>query len=61
MALHGTFDFSLFVMGYLEFAYSIDSAVFMIFSLVTPVAITIAGVVWAYVSFNKVGSVCSVS
>lgn len=52
--LHGAFDFALFLMGYLQFAYNIQSVAFVAFSFITPIAITIAGLVWACRAFKKV-------
>lgn len=56
--LHGAFDFALFLMGYLQFAYDIQQSVaFVAFSFITPIAITIAGLVWACRAFKKVSFV----
>lgn len=54
IALHGSFDFILFLMGAIQAAFEIESIAFEVFSYILPVLITIGGVYWAYVSFNKV-------
>lgn len=56
IALHGTFDFLLFVMGYVALAYQIETLWFAILSIVVPVAITIGGIVWAVRSYKNVGN-----
>ncbi len=54
LLLHGTFDFALFLLGFLEFAYNIQSVAFAVVSFVTPIAITLAGIFWARREFHKV-------
>jgi hypothetical protein len=50
--LHGTFDFVLFLMGTLQFAYNLHGL--EIASFVVAAIITIAGAMYAYYKFNKV-------
>ncbi len=52
--LHGSFDFALFFLGFLEYAYGLDSLAFGVASFVTPIAITVGGVLWAWKDFKTV-------
>lgn len=54
IALHGTFDFFLFLMAALQVVYEIKSVAFDVCTMVVPFLITIAGIVWAYYAFNHV-------
>jgi Cys-rich protein (TIGR01571 family) len=54
IGLHGFFDFFLFLMSAIEMIYNIKSSFFNIFTLIMPFFITIGGIYWAYIVFNKV-------
>ena len=52
--LHGTFDCYLFVINTVAFVYQTDDASTIAAAIIGPVLITIFGILYAYVDFNKV-------
>lgn len=52
--LHGTFDFSLFLVGTVEFVYGFDSIGLEIVSILIAALLTIGGSLYAYWAFKKV-------
>lgn len=52
--LHGIFDYFLFVVGAIQTVYKVDTLALDIIAGLFPFLITIAGVIWAYVSFGSV-------
>ena len=54
--LHGSFDFSLFVLSAVEFAYAVDDLSLEIASMVLALAISVSGALYAYHAFKKVES-----
>jgi hypothetical protein len=58
IVLHGLFDFLLFVMGAIQFAYQIDALWLDVLQLVVPLLVTVCGIIYAKNSFDKVLQQC---
>jgi hypothetical protein len=56
IALHGTFDFTLFLTAAFEFMYNRDSLMDEILSMVFSLVLTILGAYWAYREYTNVQS-----
>lgn len=56
VALHGTFDFVLFLIAALGFIYNLSDGIAEVISMIVAIFLTIAGTVYAYYSFNKVAT-----
>jgi len=54
--LHGTYDFALFVMGFVSLLFKVNDLAMTIVSIAVPILITLAGILWAYFSFSSVTS-----
>ena len=54
IALHGAFDFYLFVINAVAFIYDRNDDGIVVASIVGPVFITVIGIIWACVSFGRV-------
>jgi hypothetical protein len=52
--LHGTFDFSLFLVGTIEFVYGFESIGLEIVSIVIAASLTMGGAFYAYYAFKGV-------
>jgi Cys-rich protein (TIGR01571 family) len=52
--LHGTFDFTLFLMGVVEFIYDVESTSLEVVSLVIAGILTVGGAIYAYNAFKNV-------
>lgn len=56
LVLHGSFDYFLFAMGFVQYAWRIESVAFGVFTFVFPFVIAAGGAFWAYRSFKEVES-----
>jgi Cys-rich protein (TIGR01571 family) len=54
IVLHGTFDFYLFAINAIVFIYDLDDPYILAASIIGPIVITIAGIVYACITFNRV-------
>jgi len=54
VALHGSFDFVLFLLGALGFMFDWTTTAFELSSLFVALAISTGGGIWAYYSFKRV-------
>ena len=54
LILHGSFDFSLFVGGAIQFIYNIESIGFEVVGIVITVIMTVVSTCWAYHTYKKV-------
>ncbi len=52
--LHGSFDYFLFAIGAIQYAFDLQSIALDVISMVIPLAITVLGAIWAYRSYTEV-------